>query len=1735
MSTITRKKKNAKTYCTAHSAFKGVTGDETVSYTNDEYFRDINHQLYQSEIQLEALKKDNQRIDAAKQSTQATTIAARDFANVYNDIKRNVHAVYHVPPLLDRIQTSQVHSFLTDAVDQTIYLERNIERMKEQRERPPALNNELLDYLFQEIEKSNPVNLRKERITSSIKYWCTIVGNTLVTATDAHSKSIEIIVTSAQFVGTVGSGLLTAAAATTTAVGLTTVAGALQTAATGTALLAGANVVLVGATLAFIVGVGREIRRLDNDPYAISSDYALKHLLLRGTANLAITHLHHLPGLNGFIGMGTIVATQGQHQSILNVIFTGSASGMNQSTHRIEQLFDKKSANNAEWASLLQEAQEISLNTESYVVYMLRCITGSRETAETIIDAPGVTIKTLLRSPQSFFEMLHQRVAIFDIPAIRLLLSVPSTFIKEFDKKIPVISTFRSVANMSAEIMGYILATPPVSWATWCVQKFIGIFIAVFAPIVPVLRAAARGVVTTMNWVYENIRPITITLAIVSAALLLRDAQTLIGYSKVTMKLIIDALATMFSQKGVWSVLISIPITGFVQPYALNKLRAHMGSYVGWIVSSLAIHGGLAATGVDVNNIMSQPIYGQLLVLGLALIPAMTLWAIDKATDKYYTKNKQWFFDVINNGIRKLENSVDSTKWIERRYGNIRFFHGWTVEATSEYMILDLFAAKQISEICSDGANLIGDNLFERVFEKGGSQVQEINEQEYEDQIKHINTRIGGLNSAATVAAASNDMKKSQMYRNNVILLTETKNNLTQAWASRGKKSTIVLNASLDPGTQIIDFAVTSMFRIHWWARPKVETLVPHILTLKDLLQDDIDRAAMDELNTQVEKVNLDIAEMQTRMKTSQSNIYPNLEELQNKINTLERIIETQKQKDNGLNVKVAVWSVDKEMRDNSFGLLPQERKLLHTILDNTQKRYAFIDTAQSNLSVLNRELRTLKIKELQRNVYPDHMEGELIKLKRARYEETGKGLFECLGDPYELLESSPPQFASYSDYLSWRYWKAVIDHKIIQTIESINIQVAYFATNKIENLGRQAMIQSSMLQRKQLLNTIHQVNEARYILQNKPELTSMEQAQLESLIAAAYLLNEKLKQFDSKYDDFRELEIRSQAAVIMEDTEDIGGKEKIYQQVLEHERRELTKIETDVQIATDIMTDIEVDVMMAYATDHDRPTVGVNDAILADTGGNSPEPSMTPEMTGSDRAFTSSGVGVQLPVNSIMDYLTGKKKFFKRIIPEEVEEIWRDQIGLIGGVDEDVSDSAIRTIEGDIGFPLTGNMLWLHYAEDARTRLEQIPVDVDMLRTMLRKFDQKLRFNQDPTIGEFQAAKAFYEKTEGVQITDQQLGSGYTTQSIRIQDSGWLKIVNHQRMKHPEQTPPYESVNDIESIDVRWDNPYILDLFSMERAGIDREFVNVLGNQMNAHTTNLFERKELNARNNILREYQEYARNTLTPNDDIIGAALGLPNATPNEYSPMIDFFGSLLDTQQTMDIRIAQQFSEQAIGHQVSNILEIAETHYPLLIGAGAAVVLGGPISAVGVMAFAVGSDAVKNYIGPASDAPVGNPYGLLWQDTRAKKLVHDPYDEQKSTNNDKNVAQAFISEQEVTILDTNNSRRKFDDIYQRTQEKILELAREGRDISNDMRVLSRVKVEYDSYVDAVKQKAISYGLGQRFPDRLLREDHVLDEENLLKTFISWPGMEASFQKMRNSGAFRLSEYSQAVIKDF
>ena len=283
------------------------------------------------------------------------------------------------------------------------------------------------------------------------------------------------------------------------------------------------------------------------------------------------------------------------------------------------------------------------------------------------------------------------------------------------------------------------------------------------------------------------------------------------------------------------------------------------------------------------------------------------------------------------------------------------------------------------------------------------------------------------------------------------------------------------------------------------------------------------------------------------------------------------------------------------------------------------------------------------------------------------------------------------------------------------------------------------------------------------------------------------------------------------------------------------------TETMTTMETMVETMTSTDIDMLNAFATAYDRPDIEDLGFLEPESNSNSKpmsEVADDPSTWIGTKRFTSSYLGVNIAKD------TDKLKI---LIPDKVREIWKSTISEISGKTFDA------TIKEREYADLTKNLTWLSFVDNAATELRKEKVDLNMLMAMMRKTQFKRTFDvrqisDEPQVVsmEEQAATKWYDDNNSNTYVQQQyitadkssqldLQNQYTSfgkgDAIRVSNHIWLNILNYNRVEKFDNVDDAYSAG-LENLDIRWDNPYILDLFSEKRVGIDQAHYNSVASE---------------------------------------------------------------------------------------------------------------------------------------------------------------------------------------------------------------------------------------------------------------------------------------------------------------
>ena len=299
------------------------------------------------------------------------------------------------------------------------------------------------------------------------------------------------------------------------------------------------------------------------------------------------------------------------------------------------------------------------------------------------------------------------------------------------------------------------------------------------------------------------------------------------------------------------------------------------------------------------------------------------------------------------------------------------------------------------------------------------------------------------------------------------------------------------------------------------------------------------------------------------------------------------------------------------------------------------------------------------------------------------------------------------------------------------------------------------------------------------------------------------------------------------------------------------------TELSTQVSTLTDneIETMLEFSKMYAYGNPEislpeiTKPLFNLNKMAT-------PAPDDNPELWLGIKKHTTSKVGVTL----YNDSLSGRNDKLDSIVPKSVQEVWLKQIKILTNYNN------LKDVKLDSSTKMLGeNMLWLSYMTESSKELKKYSVNIDMLLTMLRKTQFTRTFDenkQEILKTEEDASKRWTSVCDNVSIFGNCNVPGYlyrqkqypassdlkkeifgigTGDSIRLSDEMLLKLANFERST-PFNTVDefYTALKSKDAPEIKWNNPYLLDLFSLKRPGIDQTYYNKLvDHQIDQYTIN--------------------------------------------------------------------------------------------------------------------------------------------------------------------------------------------------------------------------------------------------------------------------------------------------------
>jgi len=561
-----------------------------------------------------------------------------------------------------------------------------------------------------------------------------------------------------------------------------------------------------------------------------------------------------------------------------------------------------------------------------------------------------------------------------------------------------------------------------------------------------------------------------------------------------------------------------------------------------------------------------------------------------------------------------------------------------------------------------------------------------------------------------------------------------------------------------------------------------------------------------------------------------------------------------------------------------------------------------------------------------------------------------------------------------------------------------------------------------------------------------------------------------------------------------------------------------MNDIKMEIGIQVDTLTDTQIDTLMALANmyAYDRPEIEMPNLLNPDFKVNiqvKPPPEDDPNKWCGIKKHVQSKIGVSLygEINSSI-FRTKTYDKLNAIIPKDVQDIWKDEIEKLSGYKDLVK------VEKDSSTKILGeNMAWLSYMSESSKKLKEHSVDMDMLLTMVRKtqfertFDEKndeilnienkaaekwtrsdksceSLFGKCNDLGYNYKSKQYHEKQEISTLESYGIGSG---DAIRLSDETWLKLINFERNDTFDTVKDfYNALDSDNKPEIKWNNPYLLDLFSSKRAGIDQTYYNELVNYQ-IEKYNVIDNEIIKNANDELLTIKDRFVNFLqtnTVNDEII-------QKNTNVLSSLFENIEVINNLQRRKyDVNVNLYNNDRILQRTVDeNNVNIGINVYAkttVLAGAGAG----------GGMAVASGLSMLSSGILGAAAGGVASMYGFR---KLCENLGNCPIEEAAvGTQKDLVIDPDAVFNEKIQII--------FDEINRDVKTNSRLIIENMSRINKDRSLLAIDNIQkdfekqYDIVYSTVKKRNTRNSLFQVFPKRVIDESYLLDEKPLFTTLM-------------------------------
>jgi hypothetical protein len=538
----------------------------------------------------------------------------------------------------------------------------------------------------------------------------------------------------------------------------------------------------------------------------------------------------------------------------------------------------------------------------------------------------------------------------------------------------------------------------------------------------------------------------------------------------------------------------------------------------------------------------------------------------------------------------------------------------------------------------------------------------------------------------------------------------------------------------------------------------------------------------------------------------------------------------------------------------------------------------------------------------------------------------------------------------------------------------------------------------------------------------------------------------------------------------------------------------------------------------MALATiyAYDRPEMEMPSLLNPDFKVNvevKPPPEDDPNKWIGIKKHIKSKVGVSLygDINSSI-FRTKTYDKLNAIIPKDVQDIWKDEIEKLTGYKDLVK------VEKDSSTKILGeNMVWLSYMSESSKKLKEQSVDMDMLLTMLRKtqfertFDEKNDeilnienkaaekwtisdkkcdsfFGKCSDPGYKYKRKQYNEKQEVTTEESYGIGSG---DAIRLSDEMWLKLINFERTDRFYTVKDfYNALESDNKPEIKWDNPYLLDLFSSKRAGIDQTYYNELVSYQ-IEKYNVIDNEIIKNANDELLTIKDRFVNFLETNKD-----------KDEIIQKNTNVLSSLFENIEIINNLQKRKYDVDFNPYNNHKILErtVDETNINVGIDIYAKTAIIGGAGAGGTIAVASGLSILSSGILGAAASGIAGMYGFR---KLCENVGNCPIEESAvGTQKDLVIDVDAVFNEKVKMIFNEIDR----DVKTNSRLIIENMGRIDKDKSLSMinSIQKDFEKEYETVYSTVKKRNTRNSLFQVFPKRVIDESYLLDEKALFTTFM-------------------------------